>query len=85
MNVRLKSNLRSSWNAIFSCDSMAFLALEACLLQGLLEKRAGDSDPIAGLAPAFFAVVPTLIETPWSVAVLDFAFPDCARATSGGL
>jgi 2-polyprenyl-6-methoxyphenol hydroxylase-like FAD-dependent oxidoreductase len=57
-------------------QGMSVAALEACLLQGLLERLAGDSDPIAGLAPAFFAVVPTLIETPWSVAVLDFAFPE---------
>jgi hypothetical protein len=28
------------------------------------------------LAPAFFAEVQTLIETPWSVAIFDFAFPD---------
>jgi 2-polyprenyl-6-methoxyphenol hydroxylase-like FAD-dependent oxidoreductase len=57
-------------------QGMSVAALEACLLQGLLERLAGDSDPIAGLAPAFFAKVPTLIETPWSVAILDFAFPN---------
>jgi hypothetical protein len=31
---------------------------------------------IAWLAPAFFTEVQTLIETPWSVATLDFVFPD---------
>src|SRR6478736_3745760 len=41
-----------------------------------LLERPGDGDPIAGLAPAFFAEVQALIETPWSVAVLDFVFPD---------
>jgi len=51
-------------------------ALEACLLQRLLARLGEDSNPIAGLAPTFFAEVQTLIETPWSVAVLDFAFPD---------
>ena len=33
-------------------------------------------NPIAALAPTFFAEVQPLIETPWSVAILDFAFPD---------
>jgi 2-polyprenyl-6-methoxyphenol hydroxylase-like FAD-dependent oxidoreductase len=57
-------------------QGMSVAALEACLLQRLLERLAGDSDPIAGLAPTFFAEVQTLIETPWSVAILDFVFPD---------
>src|SRR5258708_25425770 len=34
------------------------------------------SAPIAALAPTFFAQVQSLIETPWSVASLDFVFPD---------
>jgi hypothetical protein len=51
-------------------------ALEACLLRRLLERPGEDSNPIAGLGPAFFAEVQTLIETPWSVAILDFVFPD---------
>jgi hypothetical protein len=56
---------------------MSVAAMEACLLRTLLERLGGgDSDPIAGLAPAFFAEVQTLIETPWSVAIFDFAFPD---------
>jgi 2-polyprenyl-6-methoxyphenol hydroxylase-like FAD-dependent oxidoreductase len=55
-------------------QGMSVAALEACLL--LLERLGGDRDPIAGLAPAFFAEVQALIETPWSVAILDFAFPD---------
>jgi len=67
-------------------QGMSVAALEACLLQRLLERLAGDrlggdrlggdSNPIAGLAPAFFAEIQTLIETPWSVAILDFVFPD---------
>ena len=44
--------------------------------QRLLERPGADGDPIAGLAPAFFAEMQTLIETPWSVAMLDFVFPD---------
>jgi 2-polyprenyl-6-methoxyphenol hydroxylase-like FAD-dependent oxidoreductase len=58
-------------------QGMSVAAMEACLLRTLLERLGGgDSDPIAGLAPAFFAEVQTLIETPWSVAIFDFAFPD---------
>jgi hypothetical protein len=55
---------------------MSVAALEACLLQRLLEKLGENSNPIAGLAPTFFAELQTLIETPWSVAILDFVFPD---------
>jgi 2-polyprenyl-6-methoxyphenol hydroxylase-like FAD-dependent oxidoreductase len=56
-------------------QGMTVAALEACLLRRLLE-RLGDGDPVAGLAPAFFDEVQALIETPWSVAILDFVFPD---------
>jgi hypothetical protein len=57
-------------------QGMSVAALEACLLRRILERLARDSNPIAGLAPAFFAEVQALIETPWSVALLDFVFPD---------
>jgi 2-polyprenyl-6-methoxyphenol hydroxylase-like FAD-dependent oxidoreductase len=57
-------------------QGMSVAALEARLLQGLLERLGGDKDPIAGLAPTFFAEVQKLVETPWSVAMLDFVFPD---------
>jgi 2-polyprenyl-6-methoxyphenol hydroxylase-like FAD-dependent oxidoreductase len=57
-------------------QGMSVAALEACLLQRLLERLEEDSNPIAALGPAFFAEVQTLIETPWSVAILDFVFPD---------
>ena len=57
-------------------QGMSVAALEACLLQRILERPGGDSNPIAGLAPTFFAEVQTLLETPWSVAILDFVFPD---------
>jgi 2-polyprenyl-6-methoxyphenol hydroxylase-like FAD-dependent oxidoreductase len=56
-------------------QGMSVAALEARLLQRLLERLGRDGDPIAGLAPTFFAEVQPLIETPWSVAMLDFAFP----------
>ena len=57
-------------------QGMSVAALEACLLRELLKRLEGDSNPISGLAPTFFAEVQTLLETPWSVAILDFAFPD---------
>ena len=57
-------------------QGMSVAALEASLLQRLLERFENDGDPIAGLAPTFFAEMQALIETPWSVAMLDFAFPD---------
>ena len=59
-------------------QGMSVAALEACLLRKLLETARGD--PIAALAPSFFAEVQAVIDTPWSVAV----FPRHARATSGG-
>jgi hypothetical protein len=55
---------------------MSVAAQEACLLQRLLGRLAEDSDPIVALAPLFFTEVQTLIETPWSVATLDFVFPE---------
>jgi 2-polyprenyl-6-methoxyphenol hydroxylase-like FAD-dependent oxidoreductase len=64
-----------SFNPIYG-QGMTVAALEACLLQRLLERLGGDSNPLAALAPAFFAEVQALIETPWSVATLDFVFPN---------
>ena len=55
---------------------MSVAALEACLLRKLLGRMASERDPIAELAPTFFREAQTLLETPWSVANLDFAFPD---------
>jgi 2-polyprenyl-6-methoxyphenol hydroxylase-like FAD-dependent oxidoreductase len=57
-------------------QGMSVAALEACLLRKLLETPGKEPDPIAALAPTFFAEAQPLIDTPWSVAMLDFAFPD---------
>jgi 2-polyprenyl-6-methoxyphenol hydroxylase-like FAD-dependent oxidoreductase len=57
-------------------QGMSVAALEACLLGRLLQRLGDEGDPIASLAPTFFAEVQPLLETPWSVATLDFAFPD---------
>ena len=45
------------------------------MLKTILERLGTDSDPIARLASTFFTEVQALIETPWSVATLDFVFP----------
>jgi 2-polyprenyl-6-methoxyphenol hydroxylase-like FAD-dependent oxidoreductase len=57
-------------------QGMSVAALEACLLRKLLVTAGAEDDPIAALAPTFFAEVQPVIETPWSAAVLDFVFPD---------
>jgi hypothetical protein len=57
-------------------QGMSVAAQEACVLRRLLESLGRDSNQIAWLASAFFTEVQTLIETPWSVATLDFVFPD---------
>jgi 2-polyprenyl-6-methoxyphenol hydroxylase-like FAD-dependent oxidoreductase len=56
-------------------QGMSVAAQEACLLKTILERLGTESDPIAGVASSFFTEVQTLIETPWSVATLDFVFP----------
>jgi 2-polyprenyl-6-methoxyphenol hydroxylase-like FAD-dependent oxidoreductase len=57
-------------------QGMSVAALEACLLRDLLRRQATDRGSPAELAPAFLKEVPSLIETPWSVAMMDFIFPD---------
>ncbi len=57
-------------------QGMSVAAQEACLLQTLLARPGQGGDPIANLAPTFFAEVQALIETPWAVATLDFVFPE---------
>ena len=56
-------------------QGMSVAAQEACLLRKILERLGAESDPIAELASTFFTEVQPLIETPWSVATLDFVFP----------
>jgi len=57
-------------------QGMSVAAMEACLLKRLLENSGEIGDPIAGLASTFFKEMQALLETPWSVATLDFAFPE---------
>lgn len=57
-------------------QGMSVAAQEACLLKRLLDERSAERDPLPGLARAFLAEVPKLIETPWRVAEFDFAHPE---------
>jgi 2-polyprenyl-6-methoxyphenol hydroxylase-like FAD-dependent oxidoreductase len=57
-------------------QGMSVAAQEACLLKKILERLGAERDPIAGLASTFFTEIQPLLETPWSVATLDFVFPN---------
>jgi 2-polyprenyl-6-methoxyphenol hydroxylase-like FAD-dependent oxidoreductase len=62
------------FNPIYG-QGMSVAAQEAVLLRRLLGTEEGD--PLAALAPAFFAEASGLIETPWeSAAVPDLAFSE---------
>lgn len=58
-------------------QGMSVAAQEACLLHRLLATRAGEGDPLAKLAPAFYAEAQTLIDGPWGMAAIpDFVHPE---------
>jgi len=57
-------------------QGMSVGAQEALALNSLLTERAGEADPLDGLAHAFFEAVERVVETPWVTAALpDFAYP----------
>jgi 2-polyprenyl-6-methoxyphenol hydroxylase-like FAD-dependent oxidoreductase len=57
-------------------QGMSVAAQEAVALRRRLAERAGAPDPLAGLAPPFFAEAATLIDTPWfGASVPDFIHP----------
>jgi 2-polyprenyl-6-methoxyphenol hydroxylase-like FAD-dependent oxidoreductase len=57
-------------------QGMSVAGQEACLLRELLRRRVEESDPLSGLASAFFAEAAPLIETPWALAAVpDLVFP----------
>jgi 2-polyprenyl-6-methoxyphenol hydroxylase-like FAD-dependent oxidoreductase len=62
------------FNPIFG-QGMSVAAMEACVLDSLLEQRCGLSDPLDGLAQAFFADIQPLLDTPWRAAENDFVYP----------
>ena len=58
-------------------QGMSVSAQEACLLHELLRRRAEETDPLDGLASAFFTEAAKLIETPWALAAIpDYAVPE---------
>jgi 2-polyprenyl-6-methoxyphenol hydroxylase-like FAD-dependent oxidoreductase len=58
-------------------QGMSVAAQEARLLNELLKQRATKVDPLAELAPAFFAESLPLIEAPWNMsAVPDMVYPE---------
>jgi len=61
-------------------QGMSVAALEAYQLRGLLERHAGEPDPLAGLATDFFTEAALLVDTPWFLA----APPDLADPRTTG-
>jgi 2-polyprenyl-6-methoxyphenol hydroxylase-like FAD-dependent oxidoreductase len=58
-------------------QGMSVAAQEACALSRLLASRAGERDPLDGLAQAFFPETAALIATPWAQAAIpDFIHPE---------
>ena len=61
-------------------QGMSVGAQEAVILASLLRARAAETDPLDGLAPAFFAEVQAVLETPWGIANNDFIYPNTRGA-----
>jgi 2-polyprenyl-6-methoxyphenol hydroxylase-like FAD-dependent oxidoreductase len=63
------------FNPIYG-QGMSVAILEAEILGRLLDARAGNRDPLAGLARSFLAAIHPLIEGTWSMSTVpDFANP----------
>ena len=62
------------FNPVFG-KGMSVAAQEACALDRLLKQRQGLSEPLDGLAQAFFSETQPLLDTPWGVAENDFIYP----------
>ncbi|WP_198030118.1 FAD-dependent monooxygenase [Bradyrhizobium sp. Tv2a-2] len=64
------------FNPIYG-QGMSVAAQEARLLKQLLDGRATKSDPLAGLAAAFFSESLALVEAPWNMAAVpDMIYPE---------
>jgi 2-polyprenyl-6-methoxyphenol hydroxylase-like FAD-dependent oxidoreductase len=62
------------FNPVFG-QGMSVAAQEAVVLGRLLASRTELTDPLDGLAPAFFAEIEDLLGAPWATAVSDFVYP----------
>jgi hypothetical protein len=57
-------------------QGMSVAARQAKLLCGVLDRVAGEADPIAALQTAFMSEVGSLLQAPWNIGVnADFAYP----------
>jgi 2-polyprenyl-6-methoxyphenol hydroxylase-like FAD-dependent oxidoreductase len=57
-------------------QGMSVAAQECCVLAGLIESRRWRTDPLDGLAEAFLTEIQPILETPWSHAMSDLAYPE---------
>jgi 2-polyprenyl-6-methoxyphenol hydroxylase-like FAD-dependent oxidoreductase len=55
-------------------QGMSVAAQESCVLASLLDLRRERTDPLDGLAEAFFRDIQPLLEAPWTVAMDDLEF-----------
>jgi 2-polyprenyl-6-methoxyphenol hydroxylase-like FAD-dependent oxidoreductase len=62
------------FNPVFG-QGMSVAAQEAVILGRLLKARAAETNPLEGLATAFFAEIQGVLETPWGIATSDFVYP----------
>jgi 2-polyprenyl-6-methoxyphenol hydroxylase-like FAD-dependent oxidoreductase len=62
------------FNPVFG-QGMSVAAQEAVILDGLLASKAKDLDALDGLGQQFFTAIQGVLETPWAVAMSDFAYP----------
>lgn len=56
-------------------QGMSVAAKEALLLDEVLASVSKRGDALAAVAPAFFAEVGAVLDTPWAVAAQDYAYP----------
>ncbi len=65
-------------------QGMSVAAKEAVLLDEAIDGIADRDDPIAALAPAFFAGLEALLADPWKAAAGDYAYPHLEPARPAG-
>lgn len=61
-------------------QGMSVAAREAVLLADVIDDLARRDDPLADLAPAFFAALHTVLTDPWQAAAGDYFYPHLADA-----
>jgi hypothetical protein len=56
-------------------QGMSVAAQEATVLKQLLSRLAAEADPLARLPLMFLSEIEQIIDTPWAIANVDFAYP----------